>query len=150
MIKKQDYLQANLVAGLEADESEFYRVSADDVIERAKKRNDTRFDRFVIRLFLDQDSEWLAHFEELPHISAFGNSPEEALKELGIAWSQVKQSYIEKGEEVPQSIANKRFNSQYEDNKQNIVDFFQKSPLAEYGDELEFTRDTDTGKPLKF
>ena len=77
------------------------------------KVNNARFDGFAIELFLDDDNEWLAHFEELPHISAFGDSPEEALKELDIAWSEVKQSYITKGEEIPQSIANKRFSGQF-------------------------------------
>lgn len=77
------------------------------------KVSNTRFDGFAIELFLDEDNEWLAHFEELPHISAFGDSPEEALKELDIAWSEVKQSYIDKGEEVPQSISNKRFSGQF-------------------------------------
>lgn len=78
-----------------------------------RKINDTKFDGFAIELFLDEDNEWLAHFEELPHISAFGDSPEEALKELNIAWLGVKQSYIEKGEEIPQSIAHKRFSGQF-------------------------------------
>lgn len=78
-----------------------------------KKINDIRFDGFAIELFLDEDNEWLAHFEELPHVSAFADSPEEALKELDIAWSEVKKSYIAKGEEVPQSIVNKRFSGQF-------------------------------------
>lgn len=35
-------------------------------------------------------------------------------------------------------------------NKQNIVDFFHRSPLAEFAEELDLTRDNDTGNPLEF
>ncbi len=78
-----------------------------------EKNNKIKFDGFAIELFLDDDKEWLAHFEELPHISAFGESPEKALKELDIAWSQIKKSYLEKGEEIPQPITNKIFSGQF-------------------------------------
>jgi predicted HicB family RNase H-like nuclease len=80
---------------------------------KKEKINDIRFDGFAIELFLDEDNEWLAHFEELPHISAFGGSPENALKELDIAWSAIKKSYIKKGEKIPKPIINKRFSGQF-------------------------------------
>jgi hypothetical protein len=34
--------------------------------------------------------------------------------------------------------------------KQNMVDFFRNSPLAEYNDELDLSRDKETGDPLTF
>jgi predicted RNase H-like HicB family nuclease len=44
----------------------------------------------------------MAHFIELPNISAGGKTPEQALTELRIAWAMVKDSYREDGEPVPQ------------------------------------------------
>ena len=36
------------------------------------------FDGYTINVFLDDDGEYLAHFVELPNVSAFGESPEDA------------------------------------------------------------------------
>lgn len=33
----------------------------------------------LLELFKDTDGDWLARFEELPNVSAFGHSPEKAL-----------------------------------------------------------------------
>jgi predicted RNase H-like HicB family nuclease len=52
-------------------------------------------------LYVDDDGDWLAHFEELPSISAFGATPEDALRELAIAWRLVKESYAEENKPVP-------------------------------------------------
>ncbi len=60
-----------------------------------------RFDGYGVTLFMDEDEEWLAHFMELPNISAFGDTPEEALRELEISWRLVKESYREAGKPVP-------------------------------------------------
>ncbi|MDJ0581393.1 type II toxin-antitoxin system HicB family antitoxin [Crocosphaera sp.] len=38
------------------------------------------FDGFVINLYVDEQGDWLAHFQALPNISAFGDSPQEALE----------------------------------------------------------------------
>jgi predicted RNase H-like HicB family nuclease len=48
-----------------------------------------KFDGFSINIFLDDEGDWLAHFVEMPNISAFGDTPEEALKELETAWEGV-------------------------------------------------------------
>jgi predicted RNase H-like HicB family nuclease len=37
----------------------------------------------------------LAHFQEIPTISAFGDTPQEALEELKTAWELVKEDYQE-------------------------------------------------------
>jgi predicted RNase H-like HicB family nuclease len=60
------------------------------------------FDGFEVRLLIDEDGDWIAHFIELPTISAGGKSPERALAELRIAWAMVKDSYRDDGEPVPQ------------------------------------------------
>src|SRR5260363_29249 len=52
---------------------------------------DNRFDGFAVNLYLDDEESWLAHFVELPEVSAFGDSPEVALAELASAWDAVRQ-----------------------------------------------------------
>ena len=53
--------------------------------------NNDIFDGFTVNIFLDEDGDYLAHFVELPNISAFSDTPEGALKELTIAWEGVKK-----------------------------------------------------------
>jgi predicted HicB family RNase H-like nuclease len=72
-----------------------------------------RFDGFTVNVFLDEDGEYLAHFVELPNVSAFGKSPEEALIELGTAWEGVKESYKKHGEKVPLAPARKNYSGQF-------------------------------------
>lgn len=43
------------------------------------------FDSFTINLYVDEQGDWLAHFQELPNISAFGNDPQQALEKLKLA-----------------------------------------------------------------
>jgi len=59
------------------------------------------FDGYTLNVFLDDDGEYLAHFVEIPNVSAFGESAEEALRELQIAWEGVKESYQKHGEAIP-------------------------------------------------
>ncbi len=72
-----------------------------------------RFDGFSVELYLDEDDDWLAHFEELPTISAFGDSPEAALKELESAWIMVKEDYLADGKTVPVAPARKKYTGQF-------------------------------------
>ena len=51
------------------------------------------FDGFDVRLLVDEDGEWIAHFIELPNVSAGGAIPEQAIWELRVAWGLVKDSY---------------------------------------------------------
>ena len=61
------------------------------------------FDGFTVSLFLDEDGDYLAHFVEMPNVSAFSDTPEEALRELAVAWKCVKESYEEDREPFPQA-----------------------------------------------
>jgi predicted RNase H-like HicB family nuclease len=65
------------------------------------------FDGFMVNVLLDEDGSWVAHSVELPHISAFADSPDEAVAELQQAWSLTKESYLAAGEAVPVTPANK-------------------------------------------
>ncbi|MDP6041578.1 MAG: type II toxin-antitoxin system HicB family antitoxin [Candidatus Latescibacteria bacterium] len=59
------------------------------------------FDGFSISLFQDDDGDWLAHFVEMPNVSAFAETPDQALVELKEAWEGIKESYRENEEAIP-------------------------------------------------
>ena len=63
------------------------------------------FDGFNVNIFLDEDGDYLAHFVEMPNVSAFSDTPEGALRELAIAWKGVKESYQKHQEPVPKAPA---------------------------------------------
>jgi predicted HicB family RNase H-like nuclease len=71
------------------------------------------FDGFSIELFRDNDGDWLAHFEELPSVSAFGNSPEKALHELKEAWEVMKESYLSHNDPIPIAPSKKEYSGQF-------------------------------------
>ena len=60
---------------------------------RAQMMNKTHddFDGFAVNIFLDEDGDYLAHFVELPNVSAFAPPPGEALVELEEAWALMKE-----------------------------------------------------------
>jgi predicted RNase H-like HicB family nuclease len=66
------------------------------------KNNHDDFDGFTIKIFLDEDGDYLAHFIELPNVSAFGPTPAQALIELKTAWELMKECYQEDNVPVPQ------------------------------------------------
>lgn len=74
---------------------------------------DDRFDGFSAELFLDETNDWVAHFLELPNISACGDTPEEALHELKEAWEAMKESYLKHGQEIPVAPARKEYSGQF-------------------------------------
>jgi len=80
---------------------------------RGRRSKSDRFDGFMLELFQDEDTDWLAHFVELPNISAFGPTPEKALDELATAWEMVKQDYRESGEAIPVAPARRRYSGQF-------------------------------------
>jgi predicted RNase H-like HicB family nuclease len=67
------------------------------------------FDGFTLNLYVDETGDWLAHFVEMPHISAFGDTPEVAIYELKVAWEMVKEDLISKGLDIPQSSRKKEY-----------------------------------------
>lgn len=72
-----------------------------------------RFDGFSVNIFLDDDGEYLAHFVEMPNVSAFGDSPEQTLRELETAWEGVKESLQKHGEPVPVAPSRKEYSGQF-------------------------------------
>ena len=66
-------------------------------------KNHGDFGGFTVNLFLDEDGDYLAHFVEMPNVSAFSDTPEGALRELAEAWKCVKESYQEDQELIPQT-----------------------------------------------
>jgi predicted HicB family RNase H-like nuclease len=76
------------------------------------KKHD-RFDGFTVNVFLDEDGDYMAHFVEMPNISAFGKSPEDALTELSEAWEGVKESYRKNKETIPVAPSRKIYSGQF-------------------------------------
>jgi len=72
-----------------------------------------QFDGFSIYLAEDEDGDFIAHFVELPNVSAFANSPEKALHELKVAWEGVKTSYHKHGESIPVAPSRKEYSGQF-------------------------------------
>ena len=66
-------------------------------------KNHDDFDGFAVNIFLDEDGDYLAHFVELPNVSAFGPTPTEALVELKEAWELMKECYRADGVPVPKT-----------------------------------------------
>ncbi len=73
------------------------------------------FDGFSIKIFRDEDGDWLAHFIEMPNISAFADTPHAALDELEIAWCGVKESYQKHGEAIPTKNTVENTEKEYSD-----------------------------------
>jgi len=72
-----------------------------------------KFDGYTVEIFLDEDGDWLARLEELPNISAFANSPEQAIAELETAWKLTKESYLAHGEAIPIAPARRQYSGQF-------------------------------------
>ncbi len=77
------------------------------------KRSRDPFDGYTVELSLDADGDWLAHFVEMPNVSAFGPTPQKALAELVNAWKLVKESYRDEGESIPVAPSRRRFSGQF-------------------------------------
>jgi len=69
-----------------------------------------KFDGFTVSLHLDEDNDWVAHFQELPTVSGYGKTSDEAIEELSIAWQLMKESYEKRGEPLPISPTRKEYN----------------------------------------
>ena len=71
------------------------------------------FDGYSINLYPDEDVQYLAHFIEMPTVSAFGNTPEAALHALEAAWQLMKEDYRAHGESVPIAPAKKQYSGSF-------------------------------------
>ena len=77
------------------------------------KTTEDRFDGFSVNLYQDETGDWLAHFVELPNVSAFADTPGKAIDELATAWELVKADYAEAGEPIPQAPARKEYSGAF-------------------------------------
>lgn len=80
---------------------------------KLKMMTNDRFDGYSLNIYQDEEGDYLAHFVELPGVSAFADTPEQALNELAIAWAGVKESYLKRGEEVPLAPSCKQYSGQF-------------------------------------
>ena len=68
-----------------------------------------RYDEFTVGLFRDDAGDWVAHFNELPEISAFGHSPEAALQEPTQLGGRRTKCTDEEGTPIPRAPAKKEY-----------------------------------------
>lgn len=73
--------------------------------------NQDVFDGFTVNVFLDEDGDYLAHFVEMPNVSAFSDTPAGALKELAVAWQGVKESYQKHHEPIPKAPSRQEYDN---------------------------------------
>ncbi|MBR8826765.1 MAG: type II toxin-antitoxin system HicB family antitoxin [Gomphosphaeria aponina SAG 52.96 = DSM 107014] len=66
---------------------------------------DYDWDGYTINLYKDEQGDFLAHLVELPNVSAFGDTPEEALDELYEAYEGMKECYLADGESLPVALS---------------------------------------------
>lgn len=71
------------------------------------------FDGFSIQLLQDEEGDFIAHFIELPNVSAAGATPEESLAELQIAWESMKESYQKHHQEIPVAPSRKEYSGRF-------------------------------------
>ena len=71
------------------------------------------FDGFSIHLLQDDEGDFVAHFVELPQVSACGDTAEEAIAELKEAWEAMKESYRKHKEAIPVAPSRKEYSGQF-------------------------------------
>jgi len=72
-----------------------------------------KFDGFSIHMLTDNEGDYIAHFVELPNVSACGSSPLEAISELEVAWEAMKKSYRKHHEAIPVAPTRKEYSGQF-------------------------------------
>lgn len=71
------------------------------------------FDGFSIHIIEDGEGDYVAHFVELPNVSACGGTAEEAIVELKTAWEAMKISYRKHDENIPLAPTRKEYSGQF-------------------------------------
>lgn len=71
------------------------------------------FDYNIKVSFDKEDQDYIAFIEEIPECSAFGNSPDEAIKELGTAYELWKETVEERGYPVPEPFSQKEYSGKF-------------------------------------
>lgn len=71
------------------------------------------FDGFSIHIVTDSVGDYVAHFVELPNVSAAGGTAEDAIAELKIAWEGMKNSYRKHGDPIPIAPTRKKYSGQF-------------------------------------
>ena len=71
------------------------------------------FDGFRVNIFQDEDGDFVAHFAEMPTVSAFADTYVQALEELKVAWIGVKESYRKHGKPIPEATSKKQYSGTF-------------------------------------
>ena|SRR3989338_8114687 len=71
------------------------------------------FDGFTLLITEEFEGEFVAHFVELPNVSACAGTAEGAVVELKVAWEGMKKSYRKHKEPVPLAPSRKKYSGQF-------------------------------------
>ena len=71
------------------------------------------YDGYTIHLAEDEEGDFVAHFVEMPTVSAFGENAFKALEELKTAWLGVKESYRKHGQAIPVAPSRKEYSGHF-------------------------------------
>lgn len=71
------------------------------------------FNGFNVHLTIDREGDWQASLVELPHVSAFGETADQALKELKHVWGAMKSSYQNHDQAIPLAPSRKDYSGQF-------------------------------------
>lgn len=77
------------------------------------KKHKERFKYRIIVFYSEEDQGYIAKIPELPGCSAFGESPEEAIKEVKVAAGLWIKAAREWGREIPQPVDEKRYSGRF-------------------------------------
>ena len=77
------------------------------------KKEKERFKYRVIVFYSEEDEGYIAKVPELPGCSAFGEKPEEAMRELKVAAGLWIKAAKEMGREIPQPVDEKRYSGRF-------------------------------------
>ena len=68
-----------------------------------------QFGGFRVRTQLEDDGYWTAYLDDLRGVSAHGDTSDEAVSELSVAFGLVKDDYKIRGVDLPMPLAHKSF-----------------------------------------
>jgi predicted HicB family RNase H-like nuclease len=71
------------------------------------------FDGFRVRTQLEDDGLWTAYLDDMRGVSAHGETSDEAVNELKVAFGLVKKDYKKRGVELPIPLARKAFSGSF-------------------------------------
>ena len=77
------------------------------------KKHKDNFKYRIVVFYSEEDKGYIAKIPELPGCSAFGEGPEEAMKEVKVVAELWMKAAKEMGREIPQPVDEKRYSGRF-------------------------------------